>query len=272
MTGIENRASRIETMRGLGILFFLYSVMAAGPLAVAAEVSSSFWQTNKSQHFIIYYQEAPAGYINQLIDIAEKYYDTIVEDLGYRRFDFWSWDKRAKIFLYAGSKEYLKDTNRTAWSGASVDIKNRTIKTYIGQENFFDSILPHELTHIVFREFVGPKKDYPLWMDEGVACSQEKKSLDERLKTIRNLIRQGVYIEFKDLYVIRDYSLVVPNVFYSEAASLIYFLLQAQGREKFLDFSRRLRENIKWQNALLETYRFKDVEEFEAKWKEYFLN
>jgi hypothetical protein len=114
------RLAKISVLNFLVFLSFSFSVQA--------EVTSSFWQTDKSQHFIVNYQYAPAGYISELIGLAEKYYTGIIDELGYRRFDFWSWDKRAKIYLYKQGPDYLKDANRSDWSGASVNVKDRMIK------------------------------------------------------------------------------------------------------------------------------------------------
>lgn len=236
-----------------------------------AEVTSSLWQTDKSQHFIINYQYAPSGYIPELIERAEKYYNSIIDELGYRRFDFWSWDKRAKVYLYKDSSEYLNDTNRTGWSGASVSVKDRVIRTFIGQGNFFDSILPHEMAHIIFREFIGVKVELPLWIEEGVACSQETTSLKERLRIIKELISRSAYIGVNQLSVMKDYTSIDPKVFYSESASLIFFLLRKYGADRFLDFSRQIRDGVNWQEALIKSYRFENLNEFENKWKEYFL-
>ncbi len=236
----------------------------------SAEVTSSLWQTDKSQHFIVNYQYAPSGYIPELLDRAEKYYNSIIDELGYRRFDFWSWDKRAKVYLYKDSAEYLNDTKRTGWSGASVSVNDRVIRTFIGQKNFFDSVLPHEMAHIILREFIGSKADLPLWIEEGVACSQERSVLNERLRTIKELLKDGSYIEINKLSAMRDYSSIDPKVFYSESASLIVFLLKQYGSDRFLDFSRQIRDGVKWQEALLRSYKFENLNEFEAKWKEYF--
>lgn len=255
--------------RGLRSLFFLCVFIFLFYSSVNAEVISSLWRTEKSQHFIVYYQDTPAGYVPELIDKAEKYYSDIVDNLGYVRFDFWSWDNRAKIYLFRDSAEYLRETGRAAWSGAEVDVRDRTIRTFLGQEAFFDSILPHEMTHIIFREFVGKKTVLPLWIDEGVACSQEEKSLAERLKTIKNLINQGVYLKLDNLSTIKDSSLIVPHVFYSESASLIVFLIERYGKEKFLEFSRGLRDGKKWQDALSYVYQFRDLKEMEEEWIEF---
>jgi hypothetical protein len=234
-----------------------------------AEVSTSLWQTKKSQHFIIYYQQATDDFINELVVSAENYYNSIVDGLGFRRMDFWSWDERAKIYLFSNSADYLNETHGVAWSGAQVSVKRRTIKTFIGQANFFDSILPHELTHIIFREFVGSKTDLPLWLDEGIACSQEKSSLVSRMGSAKTMVLQDSYLTFDKLFVVYGSTLIVPNVFYSESASVIVFLLKQYDKELFLDFSRRIRDGIEWKKALLDAYRFSNFEEMEFAWKEF---
>ncbi len=239
--------------------------------AAFAEISSSFWQTEKSQHFVIYYQASRPEYISELSSQAEGYYNSIVDELGFRRFDFWSWDNRAKIYLYENSEEFRRDTERTSWAGAVVYVTNRTIKTFVGQEGFFDSILPHELTHIIFREFVGLKTTLPLWIDEGVACSQEKSSLNARLQIARNLITQNQYIKLDKFSTVSNPDLVEPHIFYGQAASLIVFLIRGQGSDRFQDFCRKVRDGTDWQTALFNTYHFSGFEEFEQAWKEFIL-
>ncbi len=258
-------------MKNTKILIFFFFLSTAFFSRCLAEVETQLWQTTKSEHFIAYSQEAPYGYVDELINNAENYYNGIVDDLGYRRFDFWSWDNRAKIYLYKDNTGYHSTGLAAEWSGAMVNIKKRTIITFVGQQGFFDSVLPHELTHIIFREFVGDKINLPLWIDEGVACSQEKSNLKERLKFAKNLVTEGVYISLSKLNAIQGATLVVPNVFYAESASLIIFLLEDYGRDKFLDFSRGLRDGGDWQETLQNTYGFKDLNDMESKWKEFIL-
>lgn len=266
--GINSRCPYLNNMKKIFFIFFILFSFSPG---FCAEVDSSFWQTEKSQHFIIYYQEDTTGFVKELINQAENYYNSIVNELGFRRFDFWSWDNRAKIYLYKSSADYLKDTKRMAWSGAMVSIKTRTIKTYIGQENFFDSTLPHEMTHIIFREFVGERTDLPLWLDEGIACSQEKTSLGNRMAFAKTMINQNNYLKFDHLFEIRDSALIVPYTFYAESASIIIFLIKEHGGDNFLDFCRKLRDAEPWKKALLGVYHFFNFEEMERAWKNYIL-
>ena len=236
-----------------------------------AESISSLWQTEKSQHFIIYYQNAPAEFIDELVYKAEDYYNSIMEELGFRRFDFWTWDNRAKIYLYNDKSSYLKETQDKIWSAGQVSIRSRVIKTFIGQNNFFDSILPHEMTHIIFRDLVVLKARLPLWIDEGVACSQEKSNLPERMKTAKSFVENGAYLKLDRLSEIFSLNLIVPELFYSESASLIVFLMSTYGKESFLDFSRKLRDGEEWQEAILNTYRFSNLAELETAWKNFIL-
>ena len=89
-----------------------------------------------------------------------------------------------------------------------VQIKKKEISTYMWQEMLFDTILPHEMGHIIFREFVGYNKALPLWLDEGVACMQEYES-KERLATAKCLVNLKLYTHLSDLSQIKDASVIL---------------------------------------------------------------
>lgn len=219
----------------------------------------------KSNHFIIYYQEAPADYINRLITKVEYCYKSITEYLGFERFDFWIWDNRCKIFLYPDAQSYLGSTGAISWSRGHVQIYKKEISTYMWQEMLFDTILPHEMGHIIFREFVGYNKKLPLWLDEGVACMQEYESKD-RLATAKCLVSLKLYTRLEDLSKINDPNVIIPFIFYNEAASLVDFLLKRFGRSKFVDFCRSMRDGSNWEDSLKGVYQFKNLDELEKLW------
>jgi len=237
-----------------------------------AEVFSSLWQTEKSQHFIIYYQTAQPAFVEELISKSEDYYNSIVDELGYRRLDFWSWDNRAKIYLYQDAEDFHNDTQRAAWAGAVVSVGSREIKTYVGQGGFFDSLLPHEMTHIIFREFIGRNVILPLWIDEGVASSQEKSNLYARMRAAKGLVSKNEYLSLDKLSKVTNLDeKITPRVFYAQAASLIVFLIRERGKDNFLEFSRSLRDGTDWKKALFKAYNFSSLEEMEEKWKAFML-
>jgi hypothetical protein len=61
----------------------------------------------------------------------------------------------------------------------------------------------------------------------------------------------------------------MPFLFYSQAASILDFLLQEFGRERFVNFCRRLRDETDWQESLLSVYNAGNLKELEDKWGYY---
>jgi len=250
---------------GLIFFFFLYSGCVYG-----AEVSTTLWQINKSTHFIVYYQEAPQEYIDEVIAQAEGYYNTITEKLGFTRYkDFWTWQKRTKIYLFRDKKEYHRVTSQPQWSGGSSRVITREIYTYVRMDNFFNTILPHELGHIIFREFIGYGRRLPLWVDEGVATYCEKGETQDGLLLTRAIAKTIFFMDLKELGGINRANLIMPEIFYAEAASVIEFLIKAYGREKFADFChalKELREDQSWEAALVDVYHFNSLQEMNDAW------
>jgi len=233
-----------------------------------ADAAGINWNNEeKSKHFVIYYQDASADYINRLVREAERCYKNITEYLGFVRFDFWVWDNRCKIYLYPDEETYLGTTGVIGWSRGSVQVTKKEISTYMWQEMLFDTILPHEMGHIIFREFVGYNKALPLWLDEGVACMQEYES-KERLATAKCLVNLKLYTHLEDLSKIKDSSVIIPFIFYNEAASLVDFLLRRFGRNKFVDFCRSMRDEPDWEQSLKGVYKIRNLEELEKIWVE----
>jgi hypothetical protein len=109
-------------------------------------------------------------------------------------------------------------------------------------------------------------------VDEGVASSQEKSWLYGRLQFAKNLASQNSYIKFDKLFQIYELGDVQPQVFYSQSASIIVFLIRPYGKESFLELCRKLRDGLTWQQALISVYRFENIEAMESAWKTFMLN
>lgn len=249
-----------------GIIFFLLTT------SCFAQVSTSFWTVKKSDHFVVYFRDAPAGYVEDLIKEAEDCYNSITTKLGFTRFeDFWTWENRCKIYLYPTREDYQRATGRPGWSGATVDITTRTINTYLFEKDFLQIVLPHEMGHLVFREFVGYKTTLPLWLDEGIAILQERQNQQDRLSLVQGLVFSGLHIPLEKLIEIDKDNLVFAQVFYAESFSVVNFLLQKYGTDKFIDFCRYLRDKKDWKKGLRAVYGFKDISQMNDEWIEFLL-
>ena len=149
------------------------------------------WQELKGDHFIVFFI-GEDKFAEEVLDNAEVYYKRIAFKLGYDRYsDFWTWDKRVNIYIYRDHNAYLKFSGQPDWSHGMADYTNKQILSYIWGKNFIESLLPHEIAHLVFRDFVGFKGEVPLWLDEGVAQWAEKENV---MRIYNNLVKGGILL------------------------------------------------------------------------------
>ncbi|RJO65623.1 MAG: hypothetical protein C4540_00550 [Candidatus Omnitrophota bacterium] len=239
------------------------------PVAVSAAPK---WNTVKSTHFIIYYAKAEDAFVRSVVDYAEKYYEKIADSLGFRRYNFWLWDNRAKIYIHENALEYQKETGQPSWSLGSASPKEKIIHTFLREEGFLDSILPHELGHIIFREFVGfDNPAIPLWFEEGVASYQEASKLAIAKEVVRQALKDGSFLNIEGLVRfdgknIKDEKVV--NVFYAESISIVNYLIKKFGNDRFVLFCQYLRDKKNFERALASSYPIANIKELERGWIE----
>ncbi|MDP3042450.1 MAG: hypothetical protein Q8N62_07030 [Candidatus Omnitrophota bacterium] len=274
----------------------LFLFVFLGVLWLAAG-NAADWLEKKSEHFIVYFNQ-DEKFAQAVLDGAEKDYRQIAYDLGYARYsEFWTWDKRVKIYIYPDRSSFLKATGQPAWSEGMADYKNKQIVSYVWGKNFIESLLPHEIAHLVFRDFVGFKGEIPLWLDEGVAQwaeaakRKEIKGLIQRYFQEDNLLlvsdvmrlnienlkgKQGLLIRAtrtKDnkggVLFLSANNLV--EIYYLQSVSLVGYLIEKFGSNAFSGFCRELRDGKSVEEALKIAYplRINNIQEFENGWREY---
>ncbi len=260
------------------IVLFLLSAFAP----VNADMNTAdaeSWNEIKGKHFIVYYVDNKK-FAKKVLSRAEKYYNKIARDLGFSRYDnFWSWENRAKIYLYRTHDDFVRATGKDPWIYGTVRYREKEIISYAWSKGLLNSLLPHEITHIIFRDFVGfPLADgggIPLWLDEGVAQWEEDARRAVSVKLVRKLIKDKSYIPINELMKTdvrtkSDYELSVK--FYAQAVTLVGYMIKEYGSLKFNLFCRQLRDGKSVNAALgfVYTNSIFDVEKLEKKWLEYY--
>lgn len=231
------------------------------------------WEEYKKQHFIIYYKKAPLDFVKTVEQTAEEYYKEIAKNLGFNRYKSWTWNDRAHIYIYDDKEDYVKNSRQVHWSWGAASPTKKLIKTYPSASGFFDTLLPHELGHIIFGEFVGPKANIPRWFDEGVAKNQEKAKGFGSDKIVRRAIEDGTFIPIKRLPLV-PLNNNTPRekviLFYAESASIVSFMINEYGRHKFVRFCRKLKEGGTFEFALRSVYvRFRNYDDLNKAWVNY---
>lgn len=180
---------------------------------------------------------------------AEDLYRTVMEDTGLYSF-------RPKnlyqILIYGSREEYLAKTKMPEWS-AGVTIDN-ALCTF--EHPGWERTLAHEMTHLIFNEFVGRRAHDFVWLNEGLAMYEEHKALDEgyraRFRARSRSAVQQLTIPFRQMVQMipateqeRDI-----NQWYLQVESVVRYMVETGGRLGFSLFLEALRDGARLDDAL----------------------
>jgi hypothetical protein len=248
------------------------SILTASVILVSASAAISEnqveWKELKGRHFIVSYTDN-RDFASRVLRQAEKYYKSILEQLGFRRADkFWLWERRVRINLYGSREAFSKATGSPVWAVAKANMRNRTISLAGGSLELLRSRLAHEMAHMIYREEIGFEGDVPLWLDEGVAqwcelgARHEAPPKLERMLPLHEMMRMDVRKQ-------EDKQLVL--LFYSQSASIVRYLVEEHGKEKFSEFGRHLRDGKDIEEALRFTYPhvITSIKQLEQRWMDW---
>jgi len=256
------------------------------------------WKQIRGEHFIVYADAQHQDFARKVCAKAEEYYHSVAGDLGYVRYsNFWKWDKRVKIYIYHDNSAYLEVSGQPQWSHGLADYSRKHIISYVWAKDFLDTLLVHEITHLVFRDFVGFKGEVPLWLDEGIAQWEEKLNRGLRIRNLKRLANdnslltladmmrldirgvkneQSIRIRILDVSTGKRYDAQVNGetlvyVYYLQAFSMVGFMMEEYGPDTFVIFSRQLRDGKTVEEALRHTYpaSMRTVDEMETQWRKY---
>jgi hypothetical protein len=166
------------------------------------------------------------------------------------------------IYVWTDRKDYLAHAaDAPEWSGGSFAIRvrdgvvSRRIDLTQRDEQgrfaviMFDRVLPHELCHLVVKEFFGDAA-CPLFLNEGLAMLAESEPDAERLVLAGAALASKVKIALEDLLIRQRDNMGEPPVFYSESFSFIQFLRERMTERQFHEFLDHLKGGCPVADAL----------------------
>ena len=259
--------------------------------------SGEAWREAKSDHFVVYFLDSDV-FARGLLGEAENFYLRIASDIGYGRYtDFWSWEKRAKIYIYPDQPSYIKATKKPEWTRGFANLKGRQIVSYEESAFFTEEVLPHEMAHLIFRDFVGQGRGVPFWIDEGIAQwegSVDRSKISAIAKTFydNDLLFALSDLTQLDIYKIGDIDQLfirsmrtregketvgflstkaLISAFYAQSASLVGFMIKRYGSDDFAYFCRELSYGKSIDDALRSAYPyyFQSLDDLETRWRDH---
>jgi hypothetical protein len=258
----------MKFLKILSVLIFL-------SISFAFNTHAKDWEMIKGDNFIIYYRVSVSeDFVRTVLDSAEDDFKQVSENLGLSRYQSWgSEDKRASIYIYADENDYVTNGAQAGWSHGATSIASRTIKTYPADGGFFDALMPHELSHMILHEFVGPYASIPLWFDEGVAMYQEKAKHIGATRVVKDALEKGEFIPLTQLTDMRLYNnskRETVDLFYAESASIVNFMVTQLGESHFRKLCRELKENTPFVDTLHKVYMHIDnIDDLNKRWVDY---
>lgn len=226
----------------------------------------------ETKNFIIRTQYEEMTISEDVIDLLNNTYSKIGNDLGIKNLtEEFIGEERINVLIYKDSSEYHNATGRPSWSQGFNDYETRTI--HLIQGTNFNTIIPHELAHLLLKHRFPPKTQdrekpeyyttgymiIPDWIHEGFAFYEEEKFdssyVKSRLSPQLDGIKKGNYLTYNDLLEKspsetgqKDY------LWYAQSLSMVKYLIQEYGMDRFLQLSGYLAEEKSIDGALWKFY------------------
>lgn len=188
-------------------------------------------------------------------------------------FSPWAADERVSIYYFRSQKTYRHVTGRPSWSGGASSVRRRRI--YVYQSDELVGILAHELCHIYFDSFFSDRRGSPLWLSEGMATlvqTERGLAAPNWLKENLEKLQRGGGYALNDLIRVENTSTADDEqirLWYTQAYSVVRFLIRAQYKSSFYRFCTHLRDGAQVADALYRAYGmpFNRVKALEYAWR-----
>ncbi len=240
----------------------------SAPMRAEAPPPKGFVKT-QTRHFVVYAETFEAS--SDFLSTIENIHANLMLDLA--SFSPWARDEKVSIFLFRTQETYRKVTGRPSWSGGASSVKSR--KVYVYESPELVGILAHELCHIYFDSFFIGGKPSQLWLSEGMATlvqTERGLAAPNWLKENMEAIRQGKGYGLTEMMTVENTTGADdPSVrlWYTQAYSVVRFLIRAQYRSSFYRFCSHLKEGYPAHEALYRAYGmpFTRVKALEYAWR-----
>lgn len=221
---------------------------------------------HKSLHFTIRANTEKDA--RELAHLAEMIYTRIGSDTGlYASMS----SENFLIVVYKDRDDYLSKTRLPSWSRAVA--VGRSIYTYPGPD--LEPMLAHEMSHLVFNNYMGRFATTYRWLNEGLAMvielsytpdSSKARYVSEKNENLRqNRMSFTQMTFFTPLTEERR----MIDTWYMQVESVTAFMLNQASRLNFANFLSSLRGGVDVDQAIAGNYpgRFRSLNELEESWR-----
>ena len=175
------------------------------------------------------------------------------------------------IVVYGSDQEYIQKTKQPAWSGG-VTLGN-AIYSFNGPE--LGQTIAHEMTHVIFYEYMKRMDSKQRWVNEGLAVYHQLKAaknegfFGDYFQNVRPIMIQNPIPMQQMIGIVpateRARSV---SIWYCEANSMIEFMIKKGGKIGFSIFIKDLRKNDDFDSAISNAFpQWNSLDSFYQDWK-----
>ncbi|MEN6452397.1 MAG: hypothetical protein ABFC96_18065 [Thermoguttaceae bacterium] len=135
------------------------------------------------------------------------------------------------------------------------------------QERVLDSVLPHEITHMIFASHF--RQPLPRWADEGGATTVEHYTEKNKYRQMLfRYLHTGYGIAFNRMFAMMDYPQNIDETMalYSQGYSVVEYLILLGGRQEYVRFLDDGLKTNDWVGAVQRHYARKDLGTLQNVW------
>ncbi len=182
-----------------------------------------------------------------------------------------AWQERCPIHVTAGPN--LGAGGETRFSLLPQGAGNWMMNVQGSPERVLDSVLPHEISHTIFATYFAPLGKYvPRWADEGACTTVEHESEKRKHRGhLTNFLKTGRGLAFNQMFQLKEYpDPILP--LYAQGHSVVQFLIDQGGTQKFIQFIKTGMQTESWDRALQQYYAYRSIGEFQTLWNKWLLD
>jgi len=238
----------------------------------ALSIRPEAWKHAETENFVLHYRR---------VTEAKKVAREVEFDIKFVAGQFGAGKDRYKgkshVFIFEDEKEwrdFLAQTNTVPWAMSFTDVDNLFLNlrdTDDGTEGFNSDTLAHETTHAVVARLY-PGKEWPVWLNEGVAEYMAGASVAARthqtIKRHEHALRFASMSldEMQKLQAYPDDPVKISQL-YETGEKLIRFIMTELPKDRFTKFIDAVLGGKSLQDALMEVYpdKLASYDDFEKK-------
>jgi hypothetical protein len=175
-----------------------------------------------------------------------------------------------QIVVYADQDEYRRKTGQPEWSGGAT--VGNAIYTF--RSPSLDRTLAHEMTHLIFFEYMGKVNIDHRWVNEGLAVYEEGRagrggSYDAFAQVRSAMVNQPIPMDQMISLAPATERQYVVSVWYCEAETLVRYLIERGGRIGFAQFLAQLKDGQNFDHAIAAAFpgSWRGLDDFVSAWR-----